>query len=162
LDRERWEREVADHYARVLRGLMAVAGQRDRAEDALQDALLAAMSPGVIEGIVRVDAWLYAVSLRKLRRAEWRRRLEVFLRPAAASYPEPGLERVEATQLLAHLTPRQRELVVARYYLDLSFKEIAAQFGISVSAATSTVSQAITRLRKRDRTFAERQWTSIE
>jgi len=62
--------------------------------------------------------------------------------------PRAGLERIEATEVLRDLTPRQRELIVARYYLDLSFKEIADHFGISVSAATSTVSQALARARK--------------
>ena len=65
----------------------------------------------------------------------------------AASNPEPGLERIEAMEVLVLLTPRQRELVVARFYLDLSFKEIAELFGVSVSAATSTVSQALARIR---------------
>jgi RNA polymerase sigma factor (sigma-70 family) len=147
LDRERWEREIAAHYGQVLRGLIAVAGGRERAEDALHDALLAAMKPGVVEGIERADAWVYAVGLRKLRRAGWRSRLDVLLGARSASYPEPGLERIEATEVLAHLTPRQRELVVARFYLDLSFKEIAEHFGVSVGAATSTVSQALARIR---------------
>ncbi len=147
MDRERWDREIACHYAQVLRGLMAVAGERERAEDALHDALVAAMKPGVIETIERPDAWLYAVGIRKLRRAAWRRRLDVFLGANVASYPEPGLAAIEATELLSRLTPRQRELVVARYYLDLTFKEISDTFGISVSAATSTVSQALQRVR---------------
>lgn len=149
MDRERWEGEVTSHYAQVLRGLMAVAGERGRAEDALHDALVAAMSPGVVERIERADAWLYAVGVRKLRRAAWRQRLEVLLRPGSASYPEPGLASIEATEVLAQLTPRQRELVVARYYLDLTFKDIARHFGISVGAATSTVSQALARIRMR-------------
>jgi RNA polymerase sigma factor (sigma-70 family) len=151
LDRERWDDEVGCHYAQVLRGLMAVAGERERAEDALHDALVAAMKPGVIDTIERSDAWLYAVGIRKLRRAAWRRRLDVLLGANAASYPEPDLARIEATELLSKLTSRQRELVVARYYLDLTFKEIADSFGISVSAATSTVSQALQRIRRTSR-----------
>ncbi len=160
MDRDEWERAVAAQYAQVLRGLIAVAGQRERAEDALHDALVAAMRPGVIGTIERADAWLYAVGVRKLRRAGWRTRLEAMLGPRAAAYPAPGLERVRATELLAHLTTRQRELVVARFYLDLTFKEIAAQFGISVGAATSTVSQALARIREAEARLGERQWTS--
>ncbi len=146
----------------MLRGLIAVAGQRERAEDALQDAMLAALEPGVVERIERADAWLYAVGVRKLRRAGWRTRLETLLRPASAAYPEPGLERIEALEVLRELTPRQRELVIARYYLDLSFKEIARYFGISVSAATSHVSQALARVRSRHRRAEEQQWTNAQ
>lgn len=147
MDRDCFERQVAAGYARVLRGLVAVAGRQDMAEDALQDALLAAVEPGALERIERTDAWLYAVGVRKLRRTSWRRRLEAILHPGAAVYPEPGLARVEALEMLALLTPRQREILVARYYLDLTFKEIAAHFGITVGAATSTVAQAQKRIR---------------
>jgi DNA-directed RNA polymerase specialized sigma24 family protein len=147
LDRDRWDCEVTARYGIVLRGLMAVAGQRQRAEDALHDALVAAMAPGVVESIERADAWLYAVAIRKLRRSVWRTRLDVVLGGAAASYPEPGLARIEALEVLGLLTSRQRELVVARYYLDLTFAEIAEQFGITVGSATSTVSQALARVR---------------
>jgi len=157
LDRERWKREVAAHYGQVLRGLIAVAGRREWAEDALHDALLAALKPGVVEGIGRADAWLYAVGLRKLRRAAWRTRFEVLLGARAASYPEPGLDRIEATELLARLTPRQRELVIARFYLDLSYKEIAESFGLSVGAATSTVSQALVRIRETNQGHEEQE-----
>jgi RNA polymerase sigma factor (sigma-70 family) len=162
LDRERWEREVAAHYGQVLRGLIAVAGRRESAEDALHDALVAAMKPGVVERIERADGWLYAVGLRKLRRAAWRTRLEVLLGSRSASYLEPGLERIEATELLARLTPRQRELVVARFYLDLSFKEIAELFGLSVGAATSTVSQALARIRETSLRQEEQTCTSVK
>lgn len=160
MDRERWEGEVTSHYAQVLRGLMAVAGERERAEDALHDALVAAMKPGVIETIERADAWLYAVGVRRLRRSAWRERLEAVLRPAAATYPAPGLAAIEATELLSQLTPRQREVVVARYYLDLTFKEIAQHLGITVGAATSTVSQAFERIRRAAGIAPEGPWTS--
>jgi len=106
------------------------------------------MKPGVIEAIERPDAWLYAVGIRKLRRAAWRRRLDVLLGANAGSYAEPDLAGIEANELLSKLTPRQREIVVARYYLDLTFKEIGDSFGITVSAATSTVSQALERIRR--------------
>ena len=148
MDRERWDDAVRCHYAQVLRGLMAVAGKRERAEDALHDALVAAMRPGVMETIERPDAWLYAVAVRKLRRAAWRSRLDVLLGADVATYAEPDLARIEATELLAKMTARQREVVVARYYLDLTFKEIAQHLGMSVSAATSTASQALERVRR--------------
>lgn len=151
---------MSESYARVLRGLIAVSGRQEVAEDALHDALIAAMEPGALARIERADAWLYAVGIRKLRRNSWRRRLEVLLFPGAAAYPAPGLARVEATEMLALLTPRQREIVVARYYLDLSFKEIAEHLGITVGAASSTVAQAFKRVREAERTSGGTPWTS--
>ena len=101
-----------------------------------------------LSSIERPDAWLYAVGVRKLRRAAWRRRLDVLLGDNTGSYAEPDLAGIEASELLSRLTPRQREIVVARYYLGLTFKEIAESFGITVSAATSTVSQGLERIRR--------------
>jgi RNA polymerase sigma-70 factor (ECF subfamily) len=51
-------------------------------------------------------------------------------------------------ELLDRLPRRQREIVIARFYLDLSYAEIARELGISVGTATTTVSQALARLRK--------------
>jgi len=71
----------------------------------------------------------------------------------------PSLDRVFALELLRKLTLRQREFVIARYFLDLSYADIAAQWGVSVGTATATVSQALARLRS-DLQKEETAWTS--
>jgi len=129
VDRDVWDRELAACYGNVLRGLMSVSGERAAAEDALHDALVAALKPGVVERIERVDAWLYAVGVRHLRRS-WRRRAERLV-TGEPTFPAPGLERVEVMELMRELTPRQRSFVVARYYFDLTFRDIATLFGVS-------------------------------
>jgi RNA polymerase sigma factor (sigma-70 family) len=148
LDDQEWDRVLEGCYARVLRALIGACGSRERAEDGFQDALVAAWKPGVREQVQRPDAWLYRVALRAIGRGRWRRRLDVELTEDVPHQPEPGLERVAALELLRKLTPRQREFVIARYFLDLSYREIAEQWGVSVSNATSTVAQAIARLRR--------------
>jgi RNA polymerase sigma factor (sigma-70 family) len=147
LDRQELEIQLAKSYDRVLRGLIAVAGSREHGEDALHDALEAALMPRALNRIERADAWLYAVGLRALRRARWKHRFDSPLEFLRRSAPAPSADRVEALALLSELTPRQREILVARFYLDLSYKEIADGFGISVGTATATVSQALARLR---------------
>jgi RNA polymerase sigma factor (sigma-70 family) len=147
LDRQQLEIQLGKSYDRVLRGLIAVAGSREQGEDAFHDALEAALLPSALNRIERSDAWLYAVGLRALRRARWKRRLDSPLEFLRRSVPAPSAERIEALALLDELAPRQREILVARFYLDLSYKEIAHGFGISVGTATATVSQALVRLR---------------
>jgi RNA polymerase sigma factor (sigma-70 family) len=147
LDDREWDQALEACYARVLRALIGACGSRERAEDGLQDALVAAWRPGVREQVQRPDAWLYRVGLRNILRARWRRRFEVRLTEGIAHDVEPGLERVVALQLLQKLTARQREFVVARYFLDLTYREIAEHWSVSVSNATATVSQALARLR---------------
>jgi RNA polymerase sigma factor (sigma-70 family) len=140
--------ELAACYGRVLRGLIALAGDRESGEDAFHDALAAALAPGAIERIERADAWLYVVGVRSLRRSRWRARLDAPLRILRGSVAPPTTERLEALELLGQLPPRQREIVIARFYLDLSYAEIARALGISVGTATTTASQAMARLRR--------------
>jgi RNA polymerase sigma factor (sigma-70 family) len=155
-----WEAALERCYATVLRGLIAASGSRELAEDALQDALVAALKPGVPQTVERVDAWLYVVGLRALRRGQWRRRLERSLRFARATTPAPDVDRLAALEMLARLTRRQRELVVARFWLGLSYREIADHFGVSVGTATSTVTQALKRLRREMSEEDARAWTT--
>jgi RNA polymerase sigma factor (sigma-70 family) len=142
-----WERELEDCYPQVLRGLMAVAGSREQAEDAMQEAIVTALEQG-IDGVRRLDAWLYTVGLRSLRRRAWRQRLFAPLKFIRSSSPPPDLDRISVLELLRQLTVRQREFVVARYYLGLSYKEIAEQFEVTTGTATSTVTQALAKLRR--------------
>jgi RNA polymerase sigma factor (sigma-70 family) len=159
MDDQEWDRALEGCYARVLRALIGACGSRQRAEDGLQDAFVAAWKPGVRERVQRPDAWLYRVALRAIGRARWRRRLEVGLFESAAQQPEPTVDNVAVLDLLRRLTTRQREFVVARYFLDLSYRDIADHWDVSVSNATATVSQALARLRKDLEKEAE-EWTS--
>lgn len=142
-----WEARLEGCCARVLRGLVGVCGSLPDAEDALQEALVAALRVKDRDAIERLDGWLYVVALRALRRRRWRRRLERALDGLHLTQPGPGVQRVYAVELLRDLTPRQREVVVARFWLDLSYAEIAERFGISVGTATSTVTRALERIR---------------
>ena len=145
---DRWEAELERCYAGVLRGLMAASGSRELAEDALQDALVAALKLRDRESVERVDAWLYVVGLRALRKGQWRRRMERSLGFLRGNVAAPTADRVIAVEMLAHLAHRQREMVIARYWLDMSYREIAQHFGVSVGTATSTVTQALKRMRR--------------
>jgi RNA polymerase sigma factor (sigma-70 family) len=137
-------------WPRLVRALSGLSGDRAGAEDALQDAVEAALKPGVLEKIERADAWLYAVAARHIRR-------NAFQEAAASgldllrtrSTPAPSVDRLATLELLGGLSDRQREFVIARYYLDLSYRDIAKHFGVSISTATATVTQSLKRVRQR-------------
>ena len=148
MDDRDWDQALEACYARVLRALIGACGSRERAEDGLQDALVAAWKPGVRGQVQRPDAWLYRGGLRAIGRARWRQRFEVRLTEDLPHDSGPSVEKVAALELLRKLSPRQREFVIARYFLDLSYREIAEHWGVSVSNATATVSQALSRLRR--------------
>ena len=50
---------------------------------------------------------------------------------------------VRTSASLAQLPPRQREVLVLRFYLDLSEPEIAAEMGIGPSTVRSTAHRAL-------------------
>jgi RNA polymerase sigma-70 factor (ECF subfamily) len=147
VDRTRWEGDLSACYDRVLRGLAAVSGSLTLAEDALQDALVAALKPGVIDSMQRVDAWLYVTALRALKRTRWRRRVELSLGKLALVAPPPNEDRLEVLSLLGALSDRQRQVIVARHYLRMNYAEIAQTLGINVGTATSTATQALQKMR---------------
>lgn len=155
-----WEAELERCYAIVLRGLIAASGSRDLAEDALQDSIVAALRQRDRDQIRRLDAWLYVVGLRALRKGQWRRRIERSLAHLRGISHGPSADRVAAVEMLERLGQRQREMVIARYWLDMSYREIADHFGVTVGTATSTVTQALRRLRRDMDAEKERAWTT--
>jgi RNA polymerase sigma-70 factor (sigma-E family) len=56
-------------------------------------------------------------------------------------------QRSELTELLAPLSPRERSIVVWRYYLDASEQDVARALGVSAGTVKSTASRALARLR---------------
>lgn len=148
-DRQRWSVLYRDAFPRVYRALVAALFDRDAALDALQDAFEEGLRkpPGDDRNI---EGWLYRVALRKARRA-WRRSarsVTLQFAPASADSADATLDRLEIGRLLAMLTARQREIVVAHYFLGLRHDEIAAALAIRPGTVAATINQAVGRLRK--------------
>lgn len=144
-----WERLYRHAYPNVYRALVATLLDADLAADALQDAFLAGLDrPPAHDG--NVAGWLYRVAMRKAGRA--RRRRMLTLEPMAVS-PERDqiaalLDRLSVGQLLQLLTPRQRSIVVAYFYLDQTQEQIAELLGIRRGTVAATISHALARMRK--------------
>ena len=70
--------------------------------------------------------------------------------PDMATAGDPGLELADrdfARRALAVLTPRERAVVVLRYYDDLSEAEIAGVLGVARGTVKSTCARALAKLR---------------
>jgi RNA polymerase sigma-70 factor (sigma-E family) len=63
-------------------------------------------------------------------------------------------DRDETWRLLATLGPRQRAVVVLRYYEDLTERDIAQVLGCSVGTVKSQLSRALSALRRQQPTLA--------
>ena len=120
-------------YPRLVAAVALVAGGRDAAEDAVQEALARAWERAGTEEIRSLPAWVTRVSLN-LSRSRWRRlraesRAVERLRGAREQLqadPRPDIE-----QALARLSRRQREVTVLRYYLAMDVGEIAGVLDIT-------------------------------
>ncbi len=65
----------------------------------------------------------------------------------AASDPYRAVEdRDQIVRTLARLAPRERAMVVLRYWADLSVTEVAEDLGVSLGTVKSTCSRALARL----------------
>ena len=145
--REEWLARCETAYATVYRALIAMGATLDDAADALQDAFEAALRQRT--PVVRADGWLFVVANRKWRRARWRRRI---FRPLGVVRATTGSDRDEEIDLLrelGRLTERQRTVIVARYVLGLSQRDIGDMLGIAPGTVAATVHQTTALLRER-------------
>jgi RNA polymerase sigma-70 factor (ECF subfamily) len=149
---------ATEHGPSLGRLCMAFLGTQAEAEEAAQEALIAALDamPSYRgEGTVR--AWLFGIARRVCaRRVETRVRRENRLRLVQPDEGAPGAEALLAARQQAHrvrvaleqLKPTEREAVVLRYDAGLSFADVAEACGIDEPAARKRVSRALERLRR--------------
>lgn len=145
--REEWLARCETAYGTVYRALIAMGATLDDAADALQDAFEEALRQRT--PVIRADGWLFVVANRKWRRARWRRRI---FRPLDVVRATTGSDRDEEIDLLrelGRLTERQRTVIVARYVLGLSQRDIGDMLGIAPGTVAATVHQTTALLRER-------------
>lgn len=151
-DRE-FEEFVAAAWPRLRRAAYLLSHNTHDAEDLVQGALARSYANW---GRVRRDG-AYSYVHRALVNGyidSTRRRtpvpVEAILEPDAPPGDGPldrSDQRSELTDLLAPLSPRERSIVVWRYYLDASEQDVAHALGVSPGTVKSTASRALARLR---------------
>lgn len=149
------EQLYAAHYASLVR--MAVLLLRDQplAEDVVQDSFVALHGRWDRVDPAAAPAYLRRTVLNRSRSALRHRTVVARHRPdpAAPGAPadEPVLQQERRSRVLdalAALPTRQREVLVLRYYVELSEKDIASTLGISRGAVKSHASRAAVALRR--------------
>jgi RNA polymerase sigma-70 factor (sigma-E family) len=142
------------HAPQALRLAYFLSGDRDAAEDLVQDAFVRLAGrfrhvrlPDAFEGYLRrTIVNLFTSRLRRLRLERLdliRRRAE---RPSTVDPQDVG-GRDEAWHALLALPQRQRIAVVLRFYEDLSERETAEVMGCSASAVNSLIARSMATLR---------------
>jgi RNA polymerase sigma-70 factor (sigma-E family) len=141
-----------EHYVSLLRLCTLLAGDRDMAEDIVQDAFVK-LSPRIAE----VSPEQLRPYLRKTVVNVWRNRLRKLIRERRASARSVATSIGDATSpedrtalrlAVLRLPQRQRACLVLRYYEDLSERDVASLLGCSIGTVKSQTSHALARLRK--------------
>jgi RNA polymerase sigma-70 factor (sigma-E family) len=137
----------------MVRLAYALSGDSGYAEDIAQTAFSRAYAAwGRVRRAGDPDAYVRRIVINENRKRFRKLRVREDLRadmpdtPAAAA---PGPEEQHALlDALNQLGPRQRAVVVLRYWLDLSETETAAALNCSVGTVKSQASRALATLRK--------------
>lgn len=152
------ERDLEATYARLSRGLLAqalgIVGDAALAEDVVQDAFVRVWRRRErLRDRGRLDGYLYAavrnLALDQLRRRRTRseHQPKLAVKIVTSTPPGPDAERID--RALSELPPEQREVVVLRVHLGLSFPEVAERTGSPLGTVHSRYRYAMTQLRGR-------------
>ncbi|QLQ17055.1 MAG: SigE family RNA polymerase sigma factor [Micropruina sp.] len=138
------------HQRSLLRSAYLLSGDAGQAEDLVQEALLkVALRWSRLAG---ENPLAYARQIIYRDQVSWWRRRRTGERPMAsvperATQPANQERRLLLLDALARLAPRQRQVLVMRYFDDLTEKDCAFVLGISVGTVKRAAHDALAALR---------------
>jgi RNA polymerase sigma-70 factor (sigma-E family) len=143
------------HYRQLVRTAAFLTGDRDAAEEVVQDAYVKVH--GTWRGLrdpEKAEAYLRMAVVNLSRSRLRRRQVAAKHRPepmrdvaSAESYALEHSRRDAVVRALQQLPRRQREAVTLRYYGDLTEAQTAQAMGCSVGAVKSHTSRGMAALR---------------
>jgi RNA polymerase sigma-70 factor (sigma-E family) len=146
---------LAERGEPLLRTAVLLTGSKEAGEDLLQAGLERLLRhwhrmEGDPEGYLRRTLYNLAADGWRRQRA-WRRRLPLLQNETAVAVVDGTREvdtRDALIRLLVQLPPRQRAVIVARYWEQLSEAETALVLGCSVGSVKASASRGLHRLRE--------------
>jgi RNA polymerase sigma-70 factor (sigma-E family) len=138
-------------WASLYRTAYLMLGDRAEAEDLVQTTLAKTYASwskvrdvGAAPGYARTV--LVNTASSWFRKKSWRNERPTATVPDRAHETDPS-DRPALVEALAQLPPRQRAVIVLRYYEDLSVAQTASALGCSDGTVKSQTSDALNRLR---------------
>jgi RNA polymerase sigma-70 factor (sigma-E family) len=149
-----FEELVATARPTLLRAAHSATGRHEDAEDAVQSSLLKAMRAW--QRVAGQERWRQQAYVRQIVvntcRSGWRKwgsRVAIGDVPEVGHAPETDNvdDRELLREALARLPERQREVLLLRYYEDLTEAEIAKRLGCAPGTVKSSAARALRSLR---------------
>ena len=140
-----WEALVTHNETRLYRAALAILGDPQEAEDAVQDAFVRYLEKAPTD-LENSSAWLMRVLVNGCKsrlRLAWRR-----VGPLPEMLPTPGPEERQELEELFALPPEDRVAIHLHYYEGYSTDELAQILGCRPGTVRSRLSRARDRLRK--------------
>ena len=154
MDREVELREfVSARGAALSRTAYLLTGDHQAAEDLVQETYVVLVRRWQKSGSVDPEAYVRRILYSRFVDG-WRRRRLTEIPTASPPDAEGGDEttavdtRLTLREALARLTPRQRAVLVLRFYEDLTEVQAAAALGVSPNTVKSQTRLALQRLRE--------------
>jgi RNA polymerase sigma-70 factor (sigma-E family) len=152
-DDEDYQGFVIARYRTLVRAAVLLGCSRQDAEDAVQDALIKCYRAWPrVSAVDDPDAYVYRVLVNGISRG-WRRKwrgeapFRELPEPPPAGDPADALSMSQTVRAaLERLGLKQRQVLVLRYFLDLTETQIADILGIAQGTVKSRASRAIAAL----------------
>jgi len=144
---------VEANGATLLHAARLLTGDHHRGEDLVQTTLtrLYLKWDRIDAPLAYARKAMVTAHIDSTRRRWWGERPSEVLPEPASSFESDEASvtdmRDQLRRLLAELSPRERSVVVLRYYCDMSEQDAAETLGIPVGTVKSTCSRALARLR---------------
>lgn len=134
-------------FASVVRTAFLIVHDRQRAEDAAQEAFAQLLLHWrKVSRYERPDAWVRRVAIRIASRAAARERIRPHLERKAAVQPSYAMQDVDLMRAVRNLPSQQRIAVVLYYLEDRPMPEVAHILGCAEATARVHVFKARRRL----------------
>ncbi|HET9761587.1 MAG TPA: SigE family RNA polymerase sigma factor [Nocardioidaceae bacterium] len=152
MDAEAFDEFYAASFARLVGQVYALVGDRDEAQECVQEAFVRAWSHRrQLDRDRSPEAWVRTTAHR-LAISRWRRTVRGRRAPDRALQPDqrgtpPDAERVALVEALRQLPEPQRRALVLHHVCDLPVHEVAAEVGAPEGTVKARLSRGRAALR---------------
>lgn len=140
-----WEELVTHNETRLYRAALAILGDPQEAEDAVQDAFVRYLEKAPAD-LENSSAWLMRVLVNGCKsrlRLAWRR-----VGPLPEMLPTPGPEERQELEELFALPPEDRVAIHLHYYEGYSIREIGTLLDLPAATVGTRLARGRERLRE--------------